>query len=98
LGYHGSNGLGFRGPGSIMPASIFLWFSGAGFDLANGSWTALMVKSRPQREMVATIFFFSGLFIFGLFLIHEFFSDFFMGFSFYFSTFVINSNFLGFFF
>jgi hypothetical protein len=70
---------------------------GTGVDLANGSWTALMVKSRPQREMVATIFF-SGLFIFGLFLIHEFFSDFFMGFSFYFSTFVINSNFLSFFF
>jgi hypothetical protein len=28
LGYHSFDGLGFRGPGSILPALIFLWFQG----------------------------------------------------------------------
>jgi hypothetical protein len=28
LGYHGSDGLGFWEPRSILPASIFLWFRG----------------------------------------------------------------------
>jgi hypothetical protein len=72
--------------GRIVGVSWLGWFGvlGARIDLAGGdeqetdSGARECCRSgrRPMRKMVATIFF-SGLFIFGLFFIHGFFSDFF---------------------